>query len=91
MVFPGSRYSPANTYSVLRPDGSVIAALQIPLPGPAVIQGYYQRTGGQRLDAIANAFLKNATASWRLCDANNSIVPDALGARALIGIPAQGA
>lgn len=90
MVFPGSRYSNSSTYSVQRPDGTLISALQIPLPGPAAIQGYYQRTGGQRLDGIANAFLKNATAFWRLCDANNSVVPDALGARALIGIPAQG-
>lgn len=90
MVFPGSRYSIANTYSVQGPGGSTVKALQIPLPGPAVIQGYYRRGGTQRLDAIANAFLQDATQFWRLCDSNNSIVPDALGARALIGIPVPG-
>jgi hypothetical protein len=39
------------------------------------------------LDLIANAFLKDATAFWRLCDANNTVVPDGLAARDLIGIP----
>ena len=87
MVFPGSRYSNSNTYSVHRPDGSMVTVLQIPRPGPAMIRGYYRRTGGQRLDAIATAFLQDATAFWRLCDANNSLVPDALGARSLVGIP----
>jgi hypothetical protein len=87
MVFPGSRYSSANTYSVTCPDGTVITVLQIPLPGPAVVQGFFRRGGLQRLDGIANAFLQDATAFWRLCDANNSVVPDALGARPLIGIP----
>ena len=55
----------------------------MPLPGPAVVQGYYQRRApAQRLDLIANYFLNDATASWKLCDANNAVVPDALvGAR----------
>jgi hypothetical protein len=90
MVFPGSRYSSSNTYTVQGPGGSTVTALQIPLPGPAVVQGYYRRGGLQRLDGIANAFLQDATAFWRLCDANNSVVPDALGARPLVGIPIKG-
>lgn len=87
MIFPGSRYSSNHTYALQRPDGTSITVVEIPLPGPAVVQGYYRRIGFQRLDVIANAFLKDATAFWRLCDANNSVVPDALGARPLIGIP----
>jgi hypothetical protein len=90
MVFPGSRYSAGNTYSISCPNGSTITVLQIPLPGPALVQGYYRRIGAQRLDTIANAFLKDATAFWRLCDANNVVVPDALAARLLVGIPVPG-
>ena len=90
MVFPGSRYSSSNTYTVQCPNGASVTVLQIPLPGPAVTRGYYRRIGLQRLDGIANAFLQDATAFWRLCDANNSVVPDALGARSLIGIPLSG-
>ena len=74
-----------------RPDGTVVAVLRLPLPGPAVVQGYFpRRNTGQRLDLIANFFLKDATAFWQLCDANNAPVPDALAARDLIGIPPTG-
>ena len=91
MIFAGSRYQNAATYTTTRPDGTVVAALEVPLPGPAVVQGYYPRRGaGQRLDLIANYFLNDATASWQLCDANNAVVPDALSARNLIGVPPTG-
>ena len=42
------------------------------------------------LDLIANYFLGDPTASWRLCDANNAVVPDALASRDLVGIPPTG-
>jgi len=87
MIFPGSRYQKTGTFIVTRPDGTMIQAVRLPLPGPALVRGYYRRLDGQRLDLIANAFLKDATAFWRLCDANNSVVPDSLAARDLIGIP----
>jgi len=91
MIFPGSRYQNSETYTRTQPDGTVVAVLELPLPGPAVVQGYYPRRAGlPRLDLIANYFLKDATASWQLCDANNSVVPDALAVRNLIGIPPTG-
>ena len=87
MIFPGSRYEKSGTFVLTRPDGTMIQSLRLPLPGPALVQGYYRRLDGQQLDLIANAFLKDATAFWRLCDANNAVVPDSLAARDLIGIP----
>lgn len=87
MIFPGSRYEKTGTFVLTRPNGTMIQSLRLPLPGPALVQGYYRRSNGQRLDLIANAFLKDATAFWRLCDANNAVVPDSLAARDLIGIP----
>jgi hypothetical protein len=93
MIFPGSRYQNTGSYPLTRPDGSVVQVLllPLPLPGPASLQGYYQRRGSsQGLDVIANYFLKDATAFWRLCDANNAVVPDALAAHALVGIPLAG-
>jgi hypothetical protein len=90
MVFPGSRYSNSNIYTVQGPNGTTISVLALPLPGSAAVQGYYRRGGAQRLDVIANAFLQDATAFWRLCDVNNTVLPDALAARALIGIPVTG-
>jgi hypothetical protein len=88
MIFPGSRYQNTGTFSVSRCDGKLtVQALCLPLPGPATVLGYYRRSTGQRLDLIANAFLKDATTSWRLCDANNAVSPDALAAGRLVGIP----
>jgi hypothetical protein len=88
MILPGSRYQNSGTFTVSRCNGNVvIQALCLPLPRPALVQGYYRRGTGQRLDLIANAFLKDATAFWQLCDANNSVSPDALAARTLVGIP----
>ncbi len=53
--------------------------------------GYQQSTGTDRLDLLAFRYLTDATAFWRICDANNAMVPAALAARALIAIPDPGA
>jgi hypothetical protein len=87
MTFPGSRYEKTGTSVLTRPDGTKVQSLRLPLPEPALVRGYYRRSDGQRLDLIANAFLKDATAFWRLCDANNAVVPDSLAARDLVGVP----
>jgi hypothetical protein len=87
MFFPGSRYLSKSTYQLTRPDGSVVQAVRLPLPGTAILRGYVRQTERPRLDLIAGRFLADATAFWRLCDANNAMVPDALATRDLIGIP----
>ena len=88
MFFPGSRYSNLSTYQVVQPDGSMVTATRLPLPANPPILGSFPRQN-QRLDVIAYHFFKDATAFSKLCDANNSIVPDALGAHRLIAIPGQ--
>lgn len=87
MFFPGSRYTNLAPYQVTRADGTVVQVTRTPLPGPAAVLGYYRRTAGQRLDQVAARFLADATAFWRLADANGTVVPDALAARDLVGVP----
>lgn len=87
MFFPNSRYTAMVPYQKQQPDGRVIRVTRLPLPGPAVVLGLFRRAHGQRLDLIANRFLADPTAFWRLCDANNAVVPDALANRDLVGIP----
>jgi hypothetical protein len=87
MFFPGSRYEKQTTYQVQRADGSIVQAVRLPLPGPQLLLGFVRQTDPRRLDLIASRFINNATAFWRICDANNAVVPDALGARDLIGVP----
>jgi hypothetical protein len=90
MFFAGSRYANAGTYTFTRADGSVVTLTRLPQPLANPIIGYHRRQLGQRLDLIAYHYLSDATAFWRLCDANNSLVPDALAARDLVGIPGSG-
>jgi hypothetical protein len=87
MFFPGSRYANLSPYQVRLADGTIAQAIRTPLPGPAAVLGYHRRTQGQRLDHLAARYLADATAFWRLCDANAAMVPDALAARDLVGIP----
>ena len=85
--FPAAATHDGRTYAVDAADGTVVRPCALPLPGPAAVMGYARRQPGQRLDLIAGQFLGDATAFWRLCDANNAVVPDALAARDLVGIP----
>jgi hypothetical protein len=87
MFFPGSRYARMASYTVTGANGVPVTVTRLPLPGPAAVLGYVRRMNGQPLGLIANTFLADVTAFWRLCDANNAVVPDALANRDLIGIP----
>jgi nucleoid-associated protein YgaU len=87
MFFPGSRYQKQPTYTITLADGTVVSAVKPPLPAAAPAIGFHRSKQGERLDLIANHYLGDATTFWRLCDANNSVVPDALATRALVGIP----
>ena len=87
MFFPGSRYLNRVPYTLTRPDGSTVRVLRLPVPGIQAVLGYYRRSSGDRLDQIAGRFLGDATEFWHLCDANGVMVPDALAARDLVGIP----
>jgi hypothetical protein len=90
MFAQGSRYAAAGTSILTGPDGSQIPMVIPRPPTTPAVTGYHQRRDGERLDLIAAQYLTDATATWRLCDANNSVVPDALGARSFIAIPAAG-
>jgi hypothetical protein len=87
MFFPGSRYINSTTYRVTMPDGTSVTAVRLPLPLSTPVQGYFPRRTSQRLDQIASHFQSDATTFWRLCDANDSVIPDTLAAQSLVGIP----
>jgi len=87
---PDSRYLSQPRYTVALPDGTQVSAVVPPLPTPVPLAGYAQPPARERLDLVAVQYLNAPAGFWRLCDANNSMVPGALAARALIGIPAGG-
>ncbi len=85
-----SRYANAGTYQVSLADGTVVTATCIPAPVARLTLGWHRRADGERLDLIAYQYLKDATATWQLCEANDSIAPDALASHALIAVPSKG-
>ena len=89
MFASNSRYAAMPQDIVTRADGRAVAVVRLPLPGSPRLLGYHRRHAGQRLDLIASHYLADATAFWRLCDADDAVSPDALGARDLVGIPAK--
>lgn len=91
MFRPDSRYANQPLYTVVLPDGTQVTAVVPPPANPVPLIGYAQPAGQGRLDLIAAQYLNVPAGFWRLCDSNNSMVPGALAARALIGIPEGGA
>lgn len=87
MFFPGSRYASLGAYSLTLPDGRKLAATRLPSPGVVAALGYYRRHSAERLDHVSARFLADATAFWRVCDANGALSPDALAASDLVGVP----
>jgi hypothetical protein len=90
MFSSDSRYLNQPTYQVQLPDGSQATAVVPVLPNPVPLAGYARQTEQGRLDLVAVQYLNAPTGFWRLCDANNSMLAGALGARQLIGIPQGG-
>ncbi len=89
MFFPGSRYLNLVSYTVKKAGGTLVPMIRLPLPVQTTVLGCHPRHQGERLDLIASHFLFDATTFWRLCDANNAMVPDALAVHDLIGIPGR--
>jgi hypothetical protein len=88
MFAADSRYFKQTIYTATTSTGAKVPAVTLPLPPLSpTLTGFYQRKTGDRLDLIAARFLADPTWFWKLCDANNSMVPDALAARPLVGIP----
>jgi hypothetical protein len=90
MFFKGSRYANQVIETVKLPDGREVLAVRLPTARDRSILGFHERTQSQRLDHIAAHFLDDPTAFWRLCDANDAVMPDALASRQRIGIPRKG-
>lgn len=87
---PKSRYvkPPAESYTVVDARGRVVQALAIPSAPVETPLGDYIRKQGQRLDHLAASFLSDPHGFWRIAEANDVLLPDALAERERIAIPA---
>lgn len=83
-----SRYARhAAAYLTTTAAGKETTAVAPAHPPAETILGDHLMNDYQRLDHLANFYLDDPTAYWRLAEANDAIVPDALLARTFIMIP----
>jgi hypothetical protein len=84
-----SRYKTVPTAQAVLRDGRVVTYVCFPARPVPPLLGYHKRNEEQRLDHLANFYLKDPARFWLLCDANERPSPHALGVRDLIAIPRE--
>ena len=82
-----SRYKSVPVAQIQLEDGRNITYVRFPARTRPALLGFHKRAEEQRLDHLANFYLKDSSRFWLLCDANECPSPHALGVRDLIGIP----
>jgi nucleoid-associated protein YgaU len=81
MFAPGSRYARLETASLTAPDGREIAYVRrrfLPRGADLPVLDRTKVEQGDRLDLIAARTLGDPEQYWRICDAADALVPDAL-------------
>jgi hypothetical protein len=76
-----SRYYAIATATMVTPTGTTVVYLErrfLPSPANFATVQWYTVTQADRLDNIANKFLGDPLAFWRICDANNAMRPEEL-------------
>ena len=84
-----SRYSEEETYRVTDSRGRSVEVVAVPGAPEQVQLGVHRRTYSQRLDHLAHRYLNNAAGSWRICELNDVMLPEALSEALEIGIPVK--
>jgi hypothetical protein len=90
MFDANSRYAKLVPYLVIDRRGRVVTVVPPHEPTTAPILGYHQRKQGQRLDHLAARYLDDPAGFWRVCDANDAVLPDAIAEARELAIPRKG-
>jgi hypothetical protein len=84
-----SRYSKLVPYLVLDRRGRVVAVVAAHESAHSPILGYHKRKQGQRLDHLAARYLDDPVGYWRICDANDAMLPEAFSEARELAIPTK--
>lgn len=87
MFAPNSRYTNLPPRVVTDRRGRQVLIVTVPPHPKQSLLGLHQHHQGQRLDHLAQQYLKDATAFWRICELNETMLPDALQEVVEIAIP----
>jgi hypothetical protein len=87
---PKSRYvkPPLEPYEVTDIRGRSVKALPVPDAPVQTPVARHVLKEGQRLDHLANAYLRDPNGYWRLAEVNGAVLPDSLAEVETIEIPA---
>ena len=85
---PNSRYAKhAQMIDAQDQDGRPIKLMGVARRPEQLELGEHLLREGQRLDHLANYYLRDPTAFWRLCELNDVLLPDALAEVERVKIP----
>ena len=82
-----SRYKDLPQYEVTDRKGRKVKVVPVPDDPRKAILGYHLLKQGQRLDHLAASYLNDPAGFWRICYANEILLPEALSEVAEIAIP----
>jgi len=89
---PGGRYDRLEIGTVVVGEGSAasrevryLRRRRVPDPALAVPLALHRVSGDDRLDLVSARYYGDATAFWRICDANRALDPDDLVAADAVG------
>jgi hypothetical protein len=87
MFDDNSRYQRAPTYVVTDRRGREVTVVGPAPPLEQALAGYHLRKDGQRLDILAERYLGDATAFWRIVELSGVVLPEALSLEQELPIP----
>ena len=82
-----SRYQDQEAFHVTDRKGRDVAVLPPAPRRDEALLGYHSRVEGERLDHLAGRYLRDPAGFWRIADANEALLPDALAEVLQIAIP----
>jgi hypothetical protein len=82
-----SRYKDVEQYDMTDKRGRTVKVVAVPKAPLQSILGFHLLKQGQRPDHLAGRYLNNAAGFWRIAEANDAMLPEALSEQAEIAIP----
>jgi hypothetical protein len=77
----------ASLYEATDRRGRRVVALTVADRPVQTLLGEHLRKEGQRLDHLANFYLQDPNGFWRICELNDTMLPDALAEVDIVKIP----
>jgi hypothetical protein len=87
MFDPKSRYAKTTQYTAVDQRGRTVSVVAVPPAPNAPMLGIHLLKQGQRPDHLAAKYLADPTGFWRIAEANDAMLPDALAEQLEITIP----